>query len=126
MYDFLGNKFNWIMTIEEARKQEFIGRVMYTSLFSINEKIRIIEKLKNDDLSEDNFNQILDVVQHFDNGSSSAINRYYRNMDTVYNEYLNKNISQLKQNMWRITLEVSEAKTKESEWNPDLLLNQID
>lgn len=114
------------MAIEEEKKQEFIGRVMYTSLFSIDEKIRIIEKLKNGDLSEDNFNQILDLVQYFDNGSSSAINRYYRNMDTVYNEYLNKNISQLKQKMWKITLEVNEEKAKESEWNPDLLLNQID
>ena len=114
------------MAIEEEKKQEFIGRVMYTSLFSIDEKIRIIEKLKNGDLSEDNFNQILDLVQYFDNGSSSAINRYYRNMDTVYNEYLNKNISQLKQKIWKITLEVNEEKAKETEWNPDLLLNQID
>ena len=114
------------MAIEEEKRQEFVGRVMYTQLFSMEEKLRIIEKLKNNGLSEDDVNQILDLIQNFDDWISTATNRYYKNMDTVYAQYLDKNISQLKQGKEKITLEVKEIKMDEKEWNPDLILNQIE
>ena len=80
------------MAMEQEKVQEFVGRVMYTQLFSMNEKFKIIEKLKNNDLSEDDINQILKLIQHFDNSVLMTANRYYRNMDTVYKQYLDKNI----------------------------------
>jgi hypothetical protein len=85
------------MAMEQEKVQEFVGRVMYTQLFSMNEKFKIIEKLKNNDLSEDDINQILKLIQHFDNSVLTTANKYYRNMDIVYKQYLDKNILQMKQ-----------------------------
>ena len=113
------------MAMEQEKVQEFVGRVMYTQLFSMNEKFKIIEKLKNNDLSEDDINQILKLIQHFDNSVLMTANRYYRNMDTVYKQYLDKNILQVKQWTEKITLEVEEKKVNEKEWNPDSILDQI-
>ena len=113
------------MAMEQEKVQEFVGRVMYTQLFSMNEKFKIIEKLKNNDLSEDDINQILKLIQHFDNSVLMTANRYYRNMDTVYKQYLDKNILQVKQWTEKITLEVEEKKENEKEWNPDSILDQI-
>ena len=114
------------MDIKEEKIQEFISRVMYTQLFSMDEKVRIIEKLKNNNLSEEDINQILDLIQHFDEWILIATNRYYGNMDAAYAQYLDKNILQLKQGKERITLEVKEIKMDEKEWNPDLILDQIE
>ena len=113
------------MAMEQEKVQEFVGRVMYTQLFSMNEKFKIIEKLKNNDLSEDDINQILKLIQHFDNSVLTAANRYYRNIDTVYKQYLDKNILQMKQWMETITLELKEKEINEKEWNPDSILDQI-
>lgn len=114
------------MAMEQEKVQEFVGRVMYTQLFSMNEKFKIIEKLKNNDLSEDDINQILDLIKRFDEWILAAANRYYRNMDTVYAQYLDKNILHLRQSAEKITLEVKEVKMNEKDWDPDLILNQIE
>ncbi len=113
------------MAMEQEKVQEFVGRVMYTQLFSMNEKFKIIEKLKNNDLSEDDINQILKLIQHFDNSVLTTANKYYRNMDIVYKQYLDKNILQMKQWTEKIILEVEEKKVNEKEWNPDSILDQI-
>jgi len=113
------------MAIENEKKQEFVGRVMYTQLFSMDEKIRMIKKLKDNDLSEDDINQILNLIQRFDEWALTVTNRYYRNMDTVYAQYLDKNILHLRQGTEKITLEVKEEKSNESEGNPDLILDQV-
>ncbi len=113
------------MAMEQEKVQEFVGRVMYTQLFSMNEKFKIIEKLKKNDLSEDDINQILKLIQHFDNSVLTTANKYYRNMDIVYKQYLDKNILQMKQWTEKIILEVEEKKVNEKEWNPDSILDQI-
>lgn len=115
-----------MMIVKEKDRQNFIVEVMNTSLFSMDEKFKIIERFKDNNLNEEDISQILDVIQKFNEGALKAINRYYSNMDKVYAQYLEKNISQLKQNMGKITLEVKEEKVKESEWDSDLILDKLD
>ena len=42
-----------------------------------------------------------------------------------YKQYLDKNISALKQWMIKIKIKTNEVKTYETEWDADLLLDQI-
>lgn len=112
--------------MEENTKKEFIEEVMNTPLFSMTEKFNIIIKLKNNELSEENTNQILDLIHNFNNGLSEVVENYYKDMDKVYAQYLDKNIQQLKQWTEKITLEVREEKSNENEWNPDSILDQIE
>ena len=114
------------MAMEENAKKEFIEEVMNTPLFSMTEKFNIILKLKNNKLSEENINQILNLIHNFNDGLSEVVENYYKDMDKVYAQYLDKNIQQLKQWAEKITLEVMEEKSNETEWNPDSILDQIE
>jgi hypothetical protein len=46
-------------------------------------------------------------------------------MDRAYVQYLDKNIPIVKQWVEKMELEVKEIRTDEEEWDPDLLLDQI-
>lgn len=109
----------------DNKKQEFISEVMNTALFSMTEKFNIIKKLKDEELSEEDINKISDLIHDFDNWLAEIANEYYSDMDKIYAQYLDKNIPILTQEVAKMELEVKEIKTDEEEWDPDLLLDQI-
>ena len=102
-----------------------ILEILNTSLFSIDQRLKIVEWIKNKELSQDDIDKILDLIHNFNDWVNIAVNRYYRNMDNVYKQYLDKNISLLKQWMIKIKIKTNEVKTYETEWDADLLLDQI-
>lgn len=110
---------------KEKNKNDFVVEVMNTSLFSIEEKLKIINKMRTNNLSDKEIRDILNWIKKFDKWFSEIKNQYYSNMDKVYAQYLDKNIPVIKQWVAKMELEVKEIKTDEKEWNPDLLLNQI-
>ena len=102
-----------------------IIEILNTPLFSIEERLRILEKIKNKELSRNDIDKILEVIHNFNEWFGIALNRYYRNMDTVYKKYLDKNLVIIKQWMIKISLEKDEIKSYEKGWDPDLILDQI-
>ena len=111
--------------VKEKVKKNFVAEVMNTSLFSIEEKLKIINKVRKDDLSDREINDILKLIKRFNEGLTEVKEEYNRGMDRVYAEYLDKNISIVKQWVEKMELEVKEIRTDEEEWAPDLLLDQI-
>lgn len=111
--------------VKEKVKKNFVAEVMNTSLFSIEEKLKIINKVRKDDLSDREINDILKLIKRFNEGLTEVKEEYNRGMDRVYAEYLDKNIPIVKQWVEKMELEVKEIRIDEEEWDPDLLLDQI-
>ena len=111
--------------VKEKVKKNFVAEVMNTSLFSIEEKLKIINKMRKDDLSDKEIKDILKLIKRFNEGLTEAKREYYSGMDKVYAQYLDKNIPIVKQWVEKMELEVKEIRTDEEEWDPDLLLDQI-
>ena len=111
--------------VKEKVKKNFVAEVMNTSLFSIEEKLKIINKVRKDDLSDREINDILKLIKRFNEGLTEVKEEYNRGMDRVYAEYLDKNIPIVKQWVEKMELEVKEIRTDEEEWDPYLLLDQI-
>lgn len=111
--------------VKEKVKKIFVAEVMNASLFSIEEKLKIINKMRKDDLSDKEIKDILKLIKCFNDGLTEAKEKYYSGMDRAYVQYLDKNIPIVKQWVEKMELEVKEVKADEEEWDPDLLLDQI-
>ena len=106
--------------------KDTILKIMNTSLFSMEEKLKIINQIRKNNLSNEEIDSILALINYFDEGTLELKNKYYNNMDKIYVQYLDKNIPLLKQWIEKIWLETKETKINEKEGDPDMLLNLID
>lgn len=119
---------------------DIIKRVFYTYIFlwmelnelimdshvlSANKKLELINAIKKQQLDQDKINEITQFLIKNKNDIDNATNEYVDAMKNEYNGYLSKKIPELKRNVSMLKLRTDEILSKETEWDPDDILNLI-
>lgn len=99
--------------------------IMDSHVLSTNKKLELINAIKRNQLDQDKINEITQFLIKNKNDIDNATNKYVDAMKNEYNAYLSKKIPELKRNVSMLKLKTDEILSKETEWDPDDILNLI-